>query len=104
MCRASRPEVNVTGTSLDRGQVVFRKTNARKGRHIAVTPANSATRHLSYGRIRLDAEVPEVSFEAGGEEVGLVCFHGSATVTWTGRPSPSAATTPCTFRGTPESW
>ena len=71
--------------SLNRDQVVFRRTNARKGRHISVTPANSATRHLSYGRIRLDAEVPEASFDAGGEEVGLVCFKGSATVTVDGQ-------------------
>jgi 5-deoxy-glucuronate isomerase len=75
----------MTADSLDRNRVVFRRTNARKGRHISVTPANSATRHLSYGRIRLDAEVPEVSFEAGAEEVGLVCFQGSATVTVDGQ-------------------
>ena len=62
-------------TPLARDQVVFRRTNARKGRHISVTPANSATRHLSYGRIILDAEVPEAAFDAGGEEVGLVCFQ-----------------------------
>ena len=71
----------MTGLSLDRDQVVFRRTNAHKGRRISVTPANSATRHLSYGRIILDADVPAVSFEAGGEEVGLVCFQGTATVT-----------------------
>jgi len=51
-----------------------------------VTPANSATRHLSYGRIRLDADVPAVTFEAGGEEVGLVCFQGAATVAVDGKP------------------
>ena len=65
---------------LDRSKIVFRRTHAQKGRHISVTPANSATKHLSYGRIVLDASVPTVSFEAGGEEVGLVCFRGSATV------------------------
>ena len=70
---------------LDRDQVVFRRTNAHKGRRLSVTPANSATRHLSYGRIRLDSEVPRVSFEAGGEEVGLVCFQGSATVVAAGQ-------------------
>ena len=75
----------MTGTSLARDQVVFRRTNAHKGRHISVTPANSATRHLSYGRIRLDADVPEVAFDAGGEEVGLVCFQGTATVTVDGQ-------------------
>lgn len=71
--------------SLDRDQVVFRRTNARKGRHISVTPANSATRYLSYGRIRLDADVPEAAFDTAGDEVGLVCFTGSATVTVDGQ-------------------
>lgn len=66
--------------SLTRDQVVFRQTNARKGRHLSVTPANSATRYLSYGRIKLDADVPGVEFDAGAEEVGLVCLQGSATV------------------------
>jgi len=61
-----------------------------------VTPANSATKHLSYGRIRLDAEVPAVSFAAGAEEVGLVCLQGPGASRSTDRPSPSAATTPCT--------
>jgi 5-deoxy-glucuronate isomerase len=75
----------VPATPLARDQVVFRRTNAKKGRHISVTPANSATRHLSYGRIRLDAEVPEVAFDAGAEEVGLVCFQGAATVTVDGQ-------------------
>jgi len=65
---------------LTRDQIVFRRTNTHKGRHLSVTPANSATRHLSYGRIILDPDVPSVSFDAGGDEVGLVCFNGSATV------------------------
>ena len=67
-------------SSLDKAHVVFRRTHAHKGRQISVTPANSATKHLSYGRIVLDPEVPAVAFDTGGEEVGLVCFRGSATV------------------------
>jgi hypothetical protein len=35
---------------------VFRQTNTQTGRHLAVAPDNSAMKHLSYGRIRLDAE------------------------------------------------
>lgn len=71
----------MTTDDLARDKVVFRRTHARKGRHISVTPANSATRHLSYGRIILDHDVPSVSFATGDEEVGLVCFSGAATVT-----------------------
>jgi 5-deoxy-glucuronate isomerase len=75
----------VTANALDRDRVVFRRTNAHKGRHIAVTPANSATRHLSYGRIRLDAEVPAAAFDAGAEEVGLVCLQGAGAITVDGQ-------------------
>jgi len=71
----------VSTSNLDRDRVVFRRTNAHKGRRLSVTPANSATRHLSYGRIILDADVPRVQFGSDGDEVGLVCFNGSATVT-----------------------
>lgn len=70
----------MSAPALDRDKVVFRRTNARTGRHVSVTPADSATRHLSYGRIVLDAEAPSATFEAGGEEVGFVCLTGTATV------------------------
>ena len=48
--------------------MIFRKTNAELGRHIAVTPANSTNRHLSYGRIILNNRLPEVSFRNGEQE------------------------------------
>jgi 5-deoxy-glucuronate isomerase len=78
----------MSSSILDRDRVVFRATDARKGRHLAVTPRNSAMRHLSYGRIRLDAEVPSVEFDTAGEEVGLVGLAGEAEVTVGGRPYP----------------
>jgi 5-deoxy-glucuronate isomerase len=61
-------------------KMVFRKTNAQTGRHLAVTPANSAMRHLSYGRIILDAAKPLVSFSNGTQETGLICLAGDGTV------------------------
>jgi 5-deoxy-glucuronate isomerase len=78
----------VKTSDLATAPVVFRRTNAQKGRHISVTPANSATRHLSYGRIILDKEVPSAAFETGVEEVGLVCFRGAATVSVAGQSFP----------------
>lgn len=59
---------------------VFRKTNAHKGRKIAITPENSTMKHLSYGRIILDSSVPSASFQSGDREVGLICLSGSATI------------------------
>lgn len=61
-------------------KMVFRKTNGQKGRHLAVTPRNSTMRHLSYGRIILDASQPSVSFGNGDQETGLICLAGNAVV------------------------
>jgi 5-deoxy-glucuronate isomerase len=61
--------------------LIFRKTNTEKGRHISVTPDNSAMKHLRYGRIILDSETPSVSLETGDHETGLVCLSGQGTVT-----------------------
>ncbi len=61
-------------------KMVFRRTNAKAGRHISVTPQNSVNVHLSYGRIILDARTPQVAFKNGGQETGLICLSGSADV------------------------
>lgn len=61
-------------------RMVFRKTNQHVGRHISVTPSNSTNRHLSYGRIILNASQPSVTFNNDGQETGLVCLSGEATI------------------------
>src|ERR671922_122104 len=65
-------------------QLIFHKTNAKKGRTITVTPENSSMKHLSYGRIILDKEVPNVSFATGNQESGLICLSGECTITCDG--------------------
>jgi 5-deoxy-glucuronate isomerase len=65
-------------TVMDR--MVFRKTNSHLGRHISVTPANSANRHLSYGRILLNDSVRSVRFVTDERETGLIVLSGSAGV------------------------
>lgn len=62
-------------------KMVFRKTNTQLGRHISVSPANSTMRHLAYGRIILNASVPQASFANSGHETALVCLFGAAEVT-----------------------
>jgi 5-deoxy-glucuronate isomerase len=62
-------------------KMIFRDTHAHRGRRIAVTPTNSATRHLCYGRIILDNSHPQEAFSTGARETGLVCLSGEATVT-----------------------
>jgi len=61
-------------------KMVFRKTNANIGRHIAVSPGNSTMKHLSYGRIILNSSTPSVSFSSGNRETALICLSGRATV------------------------
>lgn len=65
-------------TSIDK--MVFRKTNEHVGRRISVTPRNSTNQHLSYGRIILNSSTRSVSFHNGGQETGLICLAGTATV------------------------
>ncbi|HKD78104.1 MAG TPA: 5-deoxy-glucuronate isomerase [Candidatus Angelobacter sp.] len=61
-------------------RMVFRNTNRYKGRHVSVTPGNSTNKHLSYGRIILDAGTRTVAFDNGNQETGLICLSGQATV------------------------
>jgi 5-deoxy-glucuronate isomerase len=65
--------------------MVFRGTGANPGRHVSVTPANSATRHLSYGRIILRDGVETVRFSTGGAETGLIVLSGGAEVAVDGK-------------------
>jgi 5-deoxy-glucuronate isomerase len=60
---------------------IVRDTAARPGRTLAVSPANSAARHLHYGRIILQANDEPIQVDAGGAETGLICLKGRATVT-----------------------
>lgn len=61
-------------------QVIFRNTNKQKGRSTSITPANSAMKHLVYGRVILDVEVPSVTFSTGALESGLICMAGECTI------------------------
>jgi 5-deoxy-glucuronate isomerase len=61
-------------------KMIFRKTNAHVGRHIAVTPDNSSNKHLAYGRIILNHWRPSVSFSTQDRETGLICLSGEASV------------------------
>src|SRR2546428_8284893 len=66
-------------------KMVFRGTNRHVGRHISVSPSNSATQHLAYGRIILNASKSAESFSTGNRETGLICLSGEATVAVDGR-------------------
>src|SRR5260370_36863741 len=61
-------------------KMIFRKTNARTGRYLSVTPQNSTMRHLAYGRGILNSSQPSVSFSNDDRDTGLICLCGTATV------------------------
>jgi 5-deoxy-glucuronate isomerase len=68
------------------GTCVVRDTASRRGRTRAVAPGTTASRHLHYGRIILDAHDPPVTFGTAGFETALICLGGTATVAADGRP------------------
>src|SRR5258708_6203693 len=70
-----------TQTKTQEERLIFRQTDKQKGRHVAVSPDNSAMKHLGYGRIILDEQMPSITFDTGDRELGLICMTGKATVT-----------------------
>src|SRR3954465_13948181 len=66
-------------------QMIFRKTHAHTGRSVAVSPSNSAMRHLAYGRIILSSPRHSESFSNGNRETGLICLSGEASVSVEGK-------------------
>jgi 5-deoxy-glucuronate isomerase len=74
-----------TQSVLAMDKMIFRNTNGRMGRHLAVTPENSTMRHLAYGRIILNESQPSVSFTNGDRETALICLSGKAIVKTDGK-------------------
>ena len=62
------------------GTCIVRDTASRKGRTRAVAPGTTASRHLHYGRIILDANETPLTFGTGGFETALIGLGGTATV------------------------
>ncbi|HTJ88544.1 MAG TPA: 5-deoxy-glucuronate isomerase [Terriglobales bacterium] len=65
-------------------KLIFRNTNKKTGRHVAISPDNSSMRHLRYGRIILGVAKRSESFSTGDRETGLICLSGEATLTING--------------------
>lgn len=67
---------------------VRRATNKIKGRSSSLAPVSAAVRHLHYGRIILDAGDAPLEFDTAGQETGLICLSGTATVDVSGESFP----------------
>jgi len=55
-------------------------THLSSGRTISVSPGQTASRNLYYGRIRLAPGDAAITFETEDRETGLICLEGSGTV------------------------
>jgi 5-deoxy-glucuronate isomerase len=72
----------MTTHDINPASCIVRDTAAKKGRTRAIAPGTAtASRHLRYGRIILDAGSAAERIETGDHETGLVGLRGSATVT-----------------------
>jgi len=67
---------------------VVRDTGSRRGRHVSVTPATTAARHLHFGRIVLDSSDPMLTFSTEDRETALICLKGTPLIRPFGPPSP----------------
>jgi len=56
-------------------------TAGLEGRNIFIHPGNSSMTQMSYGRIRLGKAQRRVDFTNEGQETGLICLSGAASVT-----------------------
>jgi len=70
----------MTAETIRADRCIIRDTAARKGRTRSVAPGATASRHLYYGRIILDAAGAPLAFNTKELETGLVCLKGSADV------------------------
>ena len=77
--------MTVTLAPIEAKNCVVRDTGARRGRHFAVAPGKTASRHLHYGRIVLDAGDPPINFSTEDRETALICLKGKALVESNGR-------------------
>jgi 5-deoxy-glucuronate isomerase len=76
----------MTNETIAPERCIVRSTNAKKGRTRSVAPGTTATRHLHYGRIILDAGDEPIAFGTGGMETGFICMNGTGTIKVDGTP------------------
>jgi len=65
---------------IDKQTCFVKGTHNATGRTRQLSPENSASRNLYYGRVRIDAGDAPIEFSTADHETGFVCLNGSATV------------------------
>ena len=66
--------------AIDKKTCFIKETHRSKGRTRQLSPENSASRNLYYGRIRIEAGDAPIEFSTADHETGFICLNGSATV------------------------
>lgn len=72
--------MNADAPMLAEDSCVVRGTGSQKGRTQWLRPGSSPLQHLHYGRIILDSADSPIRFTNTGQETGLVCLGGRASV------------------------
>ena len=65
---------------IKRDTCVVKGTHTQPGRTLSVSPGETASRNLFYGRIILKSGDAPLAFETAERETGLICLNGEATV------------------------
>src|SRR5262245_46352365 len=73
-------ESNLTLEAISAGTCVVRNTAAHKGRAWAMTPGPTASRHLHYGRVILEAGDAPISLNTRTLETAFIALRGEATI------------------------
>ena len=65
---------------IDKQTCFVKGTHKAKGRTRQLSPENSASRNLYYGRVRIEAGDAPIEFLTEDHETGFICLNGSATI------------------------
>ncbi len=65
---------------IDKQTCFIRGTHKANGRTRQLSPENSASRNLYYGRVRMKAGDSAIEFSTEDHETGFICLNGSATI------------------------
>src|SRR5690349_10843022 len=65
---------------IDKQTCFVKGTHREKGRTRQLSPENSASRNLYYGRVRIDSGDGPIEFSTADHETGFICLNGSATI------------------------
>lgn len=67
------------------GNFLFKQTNKQLGYHRVISPENTELTLLSYSRLILNKDLPQITLDTNGEEWSLICAGGNGSVNIEGK-------------------